>query len=599
LKRIFVLFAILGLLSFSCGAATLKKVTFSEKGDLFRLVMESDLPIKYQTTKGNSYTIIYLNNITIAPTIPAMIPSRIMDIISISSTGDSCTIAVNYKYLTSCKITPLKNPNRLIADFRKISKMKVPRLAVPEIEKIAISSTPDKFKVILNLTSFVPYTIITTESGMILELANMNSVIKSRKIVTKDKVIPRVAIDQAGKSVIVSITQQFPSFYQIYKLENPKRLIVEFDKASKATVDSKDILPSLRVVKLIKGTDEGPATINALMVDQRTINVFPYISSNIEEGPTMFGAIGSLFTFWVPKDDKKYRKSTVGDMVVEADALAGVNGTYFGAKGEPLGILMVNGELISYSINDRTALIIDKNNRCYIDNVSLGGEAQIEGRTVEITGINRKRGVGEVIIYTPRFGPETVEDLPGTILSVVNGEVKMINRARGWIPENGYALSLDPTYYDNLGERARVGSIVNLTLRLTPLSSIPNLEIKHVIGGGPRLLKAGQVYISRNSEHFRKDVASSRTSRTAVGISSDGNLVFVTVDKCNANAKGPKSVGVTLEELAGIMKDFGCNEAMNLDGGSSSTMVVSGEVVNCPASGKEVPVSNGILIRKL
>ncbi len=121
-----------------------------------------------------------------------------------------------------------------------------------------------------------------------------------------------------------------------------------------------------------------------------------------------------------------------------------VNGTFFGCAGEPLGILMINGELVSYSILDRTALIIDSNNRCYIDNVSLSGESQIEGRTIQISGVNRKRGTGEAIVYTPKYGIQTDEDTPGIVLSVSNDEVKDICRAHARIPEDGYVLSLDP-----------------------------------------------------------------------------------------------------------------------------------------------------------
>jgi exopolysaccharide biosynthesis protein len=46
------------------------------------------------------------------------------------------------------------------------------------------------------------------------------------------------------------------------------------------------------------------------------------------------------------------------------------------------------------------------------------------------------------------------------------------------------------------------------------------------------------------------------------------------------------------------MKDLGCVDAMNMDGGSSSTMVISSEVMNAPSGGAEKPVSNAILIGK-
>jgi hypothetical protein len=250
---------------------------------------------------------------------------------------------------------------------------------------------------------------------------------------------------------------------------------------------------------------------------------------------------------------------------------------------------MMNGELISYSINDRTALIIDWDNKCYIDNISMAGEAQVGDATVQLSGVNRKRQSGEAIIFTPRYGLQTDENEAGIDLTVVNNEVKNITRAKAPIPSDGYVLSLDPSYSDSFS-RVKVGSKVNLTLKLIPLSAVSSMETKHVIGGGPRLLKMGQIYISKNSEKFKNDIAKSRAARTAVGISHEGMLVFATVDK------GKQSAGATLEELAQIMKDLGCEDAMNLDGGGSSTMVISGEVINSPCNGNETPVSNGILV---
>ena len=470
--------------------------------------------------------------------------------------------------------------------------------AVPKIEKIYTKSLPDKFKIVVSLTSFVPYIVNSAEGGLIIELPNTNSTVKSRKIATGDKLIPKIGIDQVGKTALISIARNYPSLYHIYKLEDPARIVMEFDKTSRSTVAEKDIAAGLRYVKLLKGTEEGPVIVNTLFADQNSLNVYPYLAKEKEEPFNIFGAMGSFFTFWIEKEKTRYFREKVSDMVRDSGSIAGVNGSFFGKAGEPLGILMMNGELISYSIHDRTALIIDKNNCCYIDNVSLSGEISIEGKLIPISGINNRRQAGEVVMYTPRYGSETDEDSPGIILSIVGDEVKNISKTRAGIPKDGYALSLPPNYYNTLGNKIRTGSRVQMTLKLIPLSGGVKKEIKHVIGGGPRLLKSGQVYISRNSERFKSDIAKGRAARTAVGINKEGKLIFATVNRCQGSVSYEKSMGATLEELAQIMKDLGCVDAMNLDGGSSSTMVISSEVVNVPSGGAEKSVSNGILIRK-
>ena len=68
--------------------------------------------------------------------------------------------------------------------------------------------------------------------------------------------------------------------------------------------------------------------------------------------------------------------------------------------------------------------------------------------------------------------------------------------------------------------------------------------------------------------------------RTAIGIIDELHYVFVVSD-----GRTTESEGLSLYELAQVMKDLGCTVAYNLDGGGSSTMYFNGEVVNNPTSG--------------
>jgi hypothetical protein len=506
-KLLFILISLICAASIS-NAATLNRVTKEETKDRLRLILDISGGTKYSVNKGNSFTVISMPGLKLQPSVPKKIKSKILESLKINDTKGICEITARFKYLTSSNISRQWNSGRMIIDFNKLSKMKLPK-------------TPD--------------------------------------------ITPRET--------------------------TPAPVVIQ------TTVATADSIAGIKHIKTTKWTEDGPITINSLTVDQKLYDVYPFLAHKKVEPPSLMGVFGSLFTFWGQEEERtKYIKEKVSAMADETKALAGVNGTFFGKAGEPLGILMINGELISYSIHDRTALIIDRNNRCYIDNISLSGESSIEGRTIQLSGINRNRGTGEAIVYTPKYGRQTDEDTPGIVLSISNDEVKGISRAHAWIPEDGYALSLDPNYWDALGDKIYFGSRITTRLKLMPLSGLSHIDIKHVIGGGPRLLKSGELYVSKNSEQFRTDIAKSRTARTAVGINRDGNLVFVTIDKCQEGPLRAKSVGVTLEELAQIMKDLGCRDAMNLDGGSSSTMILKGAVINAPSGGAEKPVSNGILI---
>ncbi|MFH1683810.1 MAG: phosphodiester glycosidase family protein, partial [Candidatus Margulisiibacteriota bacterium] len=83
-----------------------------------------------------------------------------------------------------------------------------------------------------------------------------------------------------------------------------------------------------------------------------------------------------------------------------------------------------------------------------------------------------------------------------------------------------------------------------------------------------------------------------------VGITKQGELLLVTVDGPLRGSKktSKDSIGVTLEELSALMLSLGAYEAMNLDGGSSSTMVIDQRVVNKPAGGYQRSVSNAIVV---
>ena len=120
------------------------------------------------------------------------------------------------------------------------------------------------------------------------------------------------------------------------------------------------------------------------------------------------------------------------------------------------------------------------------------------------------------------------------------------------------------------------GDTIRVLVGVGPTQSRHPLEL--VIGGWPRILRDGvdvstraaadEGTISRNAE--------AKHPRSAVGFSRDSSVLFmVTVD-----GRSAKSVGVTLEELAALMKELGAAHAMNFDGGGSTTMVVRGKVVN-------------------
>ena len=93
------------------------------------------------------------------------------------------------------------------------------------------------------------------------------------------------------------------------------------------------------------------------------------------------------------------------------------------------------------------------------------------------------------------------------------------------------------------------------------------------IGGGPVLLQAGEIKITNEEEHrFAGKAIDDRHPRTAMGYTKNGKLIILVIEGRNPGI----AAGATLKQEATIFKDLGCWEAMNLDGGGSSCMLVNG-----------------------
>lgn len=120
---------------------------------------------------------------------------------------------------------------------------------------------------------------------------------------------------------------------------------------------------------------------------------------------------------------------------------------------------------------------------------------------------------------------------------------------------------------------------------------------KTAIGGGPVLIKNGASVNSYEAELF--DASSGvgpaiNNPRTAIGITKGGKLVFFV---CEGRNMSPNVPGFTLEEVAKIMKSLGCVEALNLDGGGSSCMLINGIETIKPSDGSQRKVVTGVGIK--
>lgn len=128
-------------------------------------------------------------------------------------------------------------------------------------------------------------------------------------------------------------------------------------------------------------------------------------------------------------------------------------------------------------------------------------------------------------------------------------------------------------------------------------STLRKWEMKTAVGGGPVLVQNGEVRIANNEElKFAGKAIHDRHPRTAMGYTKDQKLVILVVEGRNPG----KAEGASLVQLAKLFRDIGCWEALNLDGGGSSCMLVNGkETIRVSDPGGQRPVPAVFLIKHI
>ncbi|BAS28903.1 phosphodiester glycosidase family protein [Limnochorda pilosa] len=285
-------------------------------------------------------------------------------------------------------------------------------------------------------------------------------------------------------------------------------------------------------------------------------------------------------------------RATVGDQVRRAEALAGVNGTYYGSSGRPLGLLILDGSMVSEPVWRRTSLFFARGSggepRWWIGPGTFAGQVSGQGQVRLLDGVNRRPGPSELVVYTPVYGPSTETAGEATAWAVVEG--KVVAAVAGGdlpIPPDGYVVAAGPRAWPPWPVETGIPLEASWGLAEPP----PIGPVEWAVGGGPRLLREGAVEVTADLERFQPDVALGRAPRTAAGVDAQGRLILLTV-----NGRQASSVGLTLTETAHVMASLGSVDALNLDGGGSSTMVLRGDLFNLPSDGRERTVGNALLV---
>ncbi|MDE0687724.1 MAG: phosphodiester glycosidase family protein [Candidatus Poribacteria bacterium] len=272
-------------------------------------------------------------------------------------------------------------------------------------------------------------------------------------------------------------------------------------------------------------------------------------------------------------------------------ALAAINGGFFEMvgtfRGESVGALKIAGEWVSEPEQGRAVIgfrRVDGKIEAYIDRIALRQELVLpSGETLPIDGMNRNRGRNELVLYRPHFHIVTLTMPDGVEAVVRNGEVVGVHEGQGSlrIPADGYVLSASGKKRGELLSHIAEGDSVQIRETIIPERvGDSNLwaSFVHIVGGGPLLLQNGTASSTQayEREGFDRAFHSFWHPRTAVGKKADGTFLFVTITAAEAGVRR----GVMLTRLAELFLEWGATDALNLDGGNSSMLVIQDEVVS-------------------
>ena len=286
---------------------------------------------------------------------------------------------------------------------------------------------------------------------------------------------------------------------------------------------------------------------------------------------------------------------------------AAINGDFYqrdrAYAGDSRGLQILSGELMS-APNGGVALWVDGQGNPQAAPVASKFQATWPDGAVQSLGLNEDRKVDAVVLYTAAMGGGTrttggrewiLESIdtahplvarPGVTARVRVRETREAGNSP--VAVGTWVLSMGPALSRKTAA-VPAGSVFSISL-----ATAPSLNgVITAIGGGPVLVQGGrrQKIKIPSGESYEFSSMVERHPRSAFGWNKNA-FFLVEVD----GRQKDLSVGMTLEELGEYLASLGCEEAVNLDGGGSSTLWLGGSVRNSPCDGRERPISNSLMV---
>lgn len=311
------------------------------------------------------------------------------------------------------------------------------------------------------------------------------------------------------------------------------------------------------------------------------------------------------------------------ETVERTGALAGINGNFYFDYGHYLdchnmGIDLSQipglffGDLVGWFVIDgletdppvfnRACLIATEDGRIHIRKVSMTEVILSNGRRITWQGINRQREKDRIILFNSLHGFKTGKERTYTDVVIARYQIYMIAQGGGApIPLLGFVLSIPNDQAEGLLAGVQAGDKVTIGNDFPPHLG----RVEQAMACGPQLIRDGQPDLDFDFEDFgEKDTSVLPLSLTRAAdifeaarsfvMLKEGKLILGAVSGTALGDGPPRaSAGMTFGELTQLAMDLRAEQAIALDGGGSSSLVVRAEdgvrVLNIPTGGADVP----------
>jgi hypothetical protein len=383
--------------------------------------------------------------------------------------------------------------------------------------------------------------------------------------------------------IVYSIKFIFLLYFNLFGLNNSFAV----QKVDKDTITTREVVPGVKYYHYIK--KEYPWSIDVVEIDLKRSNLtFETMKGKdkiVDSRETVTGMVN--------------RKTLAGSKVIAA-----INADFFDMKnGDVISSQISNFEFVKGIRGKRSQIGITETNIPYIDKFQFSGKIYCKNKkSIDISAVNVRRGKDSLVFYNHFWGTSTRTNSIGKEVAVkpingwkVNEDIKMVvinyTDSNATVNENNGVISAGGSAGEFIKSNVKIGDTLIVFLGTSP--SIKKL--KELIGGLPQIIDKGKDIspASTKLEGGGDKFVTTRHPRTAVGFNKDKTrLYFVVVD-----GRQQTSVGMSLPELSDFMLSIGCFEALNLDGGGSTTMVLENKIVNRPSDLiGERTVGNAVLL---